>query len=164
MRPAARHVSAFVTKRMTTVASPQQSKDLVASHQSAIIVASSGMATGGRVLHHLQAMLPSPKHTVLFVGFQAAGTRGRALLEGARSVRIKGRDIGVAATIDHINSMSAHADSSEILRWLSGFTAPPSMTYLVHGEPAGLTALQRRIEAEKQWPVRIAAYQERVDL
>ena len=164
MRPEARHVSAFVTKRMTTVASPQQSKELVASRQSAIIVASSGMATGGRVLHHLAATLPNPKHTILFVGFQAAGTRGRALLEGARSVRIKGRDIGVAATIDQINSMSAHADSSEILRWLSGFTTPPSMTYLVHGEPAGLTALQRRIVTEKQWPVRVAAYQERVDI
>ena len=116
------------------------------------------------MLYHLQATLPNPSNTVLFVGFQAAGTRGRALLEGARAVRIKGRDIGVAATIDHINSMSAHADRSEILRWLSGFTAPPSMTYLVHGEPTGLTALQRLIEVEKQWPVRIAAYQDRVDL
>lgn len=164
MRPEARRVSTFVTRRMTTVASAQQSKELVASRQSAIIIASSGMATGGRVLHHLLATLSNPKNTVLFVGFQAAGTRGRALLEGAPSVRIKGRDVGVAATIDHINSMSAHADAGEIMRWLSGFRVPPTMTYLVHGEAAGLSALQRRIETEKQWPVRIANYEERVDL
>jgi len=164
MRPEARRVSAFCTRRMTTVASAQQSKELVASRQPAIVIASSGMATGGRVLYHLQAALPNPNNTVLFVGFQAAGTRGRALLEGASSVRIKGRDIAVAATIAQINSMSAHADQGEILRWLSGFAAPPTMTYLVHGEPSALEALERRIAEDKQWPVRIAAYQERVQL
>jgi metallo-beta-lactamase family protein len=164
MRPAVRHVSAFCTTRMTTVASAQQSKDLVASRQPSIVIASSGMATGGRVLYHLQAALPDPKNTVLFVGFQAAGTRGRALLEGARLVRIKGRDVNVAATIDHINSMSAHADANEIGRWLSGFTSPPSMTYLVHGEPPALSALAHRIEQERRWPVHIAEYQERREL
>ena len=122
------------------------------------------MATGGRVLHHLEATLPHQKNTVLFVGFQAAGTRGRALLDGAASIRIKGREINVAATIDHINSMSAHADASEIMRWLSGFTRPPAQTYLVHGEPIALSALQNRIATEKQWPVQIARYQERVEI
>jgi metallo-beta-lactamase family protein len=116
------------------------------------------------VLYHLQAALPSPKNTVLFVGFQAAGTRGRALLDGARSVRIKGQDVGVAATIDRLDSMSAHADAGEIMRWLSGFSAPPSMTYLVHGEPNALTALQARIARELQWPVHVPAHQERVEL
>jgi metallo-beta-lactamase family protein len=162
MRPEARRVSAFCTARMTTVSSPQQSKDLVASRQPSIVIASSGMAVGGRVLHHLEATLPHPRNTVLFVGFQAEGTRGRALLEGASSVRIKGRDIGVAATIDHINSMSAHADAGEIMRWLSGFSAAPSMTYLVHGEPPALTALAVKIAHEKTWPVRIAGYREQV--
>jgi metallo-beta-lactamase family protein len=164
VRPEARRVSAFVTRRMTTVASAQQSKELVASRHPAIVIASSGMATGGRVLYHLQATLPNPANTVLFVGFQAAGTRGRALLEGARSVRMKGRDVNVAATIDHLNVMSAHADSNEIMRWLSGFTKPPEITYLVHGEPAALTALESRIENEKKWRVHVATYQERVDL
>lgn len=164
MRPEARRVSAFCTARMTTVSSAQQSRDLVASRQPAIVVASSGMATGGRVLYHLQAALPDPRNTIMFVGFQAAGTRGRALLEGARSVRIKGRDVGVAASIEHVNSMSAHADASEIERWLSGFKTPPSMTYLVHGEPAALEALQRRIEQKKGWPVHIAEYQKRQEL
>ena len=79
------------------------------------------MATGGRVLHHLAATLPSPKHTVLFVGYQAAGTRGRLLVDGAKLVRIKGRDVPVAARIERIDSMSAHADAGEIMRWLDGF-------------------------------------------
>lgn len=164
MRPASRGVCTFCTNRMTTIASPQQSIELVASRQPAIVIAASGMATGGRVIHHLEATLPSPRNTVLFVGFQAAGTRGRTLLEGATSVRMKGRDIPVAATIEHLNSMSAHADAGEILRWLSGFTRPPAMTYLVHGEPNALDGLRRRIETTLKWPVHIAQYQERVAL
>ncbi|MGE3958011.1 MAG: MBL fold metallo-hydrolase RNA specificity domain-containing protein [Vicinamibacterales bacterium] len=164
MRPEARRVCTFCTQRMTTVSSAQQSKELVASRQPSIVIASSGMATGGRVLYHLQAALPNPKHTVLFVGFQAAGTRGRALLEGATAVRIKGRDVGVAAHIEHLNSMSAHADASEIMRWLSGFTTPPGMTYLVHGEPTALAALRQRIVAEKGWNVAIAEHAQRVEL
>ena len=164
LKPGARGISAFCTARMTTVASAQQSKDLVASRQPAIVIASSGMATGGRVLYHLADGLPHAKNTVLFVGFQAAGTRGRALLEGARTVRIKGRDISVAATIDHLNSMSAHADAGEILRWLGGFEAPPAQTYLVHGEPPALDALQHRIRTEKGWTVDIAHHAQRVAL
>lgn len=150
----------FCTRRMTTVSSPQQSSEVVASRQPSIVIASSGMATGGRVLYHLAAGLPSPKNTVLFVGFQAPGTRGRALVDGARSVRIKGRDIPVAASIEAIDSMSAHADSNEIMRWLSAFSAPPSATYLVHGESAALEALRARISAEKGWSVHIARHLE----
>ena len=164
VRPEGRRVTAFATRRMTTVASAQQSIELVASRQPAIVIASSGMATGGRVLFHLQSTLPHPANTVLFVGFQAAGTRGRNLLDGAKSIRIKGRDVGVAATIEHLDSMSAHADSDEILRWLSGFTSPPHMTYLVHGEPTAISALKTRIDNEIGWPVRIAEYQQRVEV
>lgn len=164
VQPEARRLCSFCTARMTTVASAQQSRDLVASRKPAIVIASSGMATGGRVLYHLQSVLPQPQHTVLFVGFQAAGTRGRALLEGAKAVRMKGRDVAVAATIEHLNSMSAHADATEIMRWLSGFTAAPEATYLVHGEPTALTALQQRISAEKGWKVQVAEYQQRVEL
>lgn len=164
VRPEGRRVCAFCTTRMTTVASPQQSKELVASRQPAIVIASSGMATGGRVLHHLHAALPNERNTVLFVGFQAAGTRGRALLEGASSVRIKGMDVQVGASIQQIHSMSAHADRSEILRWLSGFTAAPSMTYLVHGEPDALAASETSISSTLGWPVHIAAYQETVEI
>ncbi len=164
MTPAAPGVKTFATTRMTTVSSVQQSIELVASGKPAIVIASSGMATGGRVLHHLVATLPSPKHTVLFVGYQAAGTRGRALVDGATQVRIKGRDIPVAARIERLDSMSAHADASEIMRWLDGFTRAPGATYLVHGETHALTALRDRIASERQWPVHIAGHNQRVEI
>jgi metallo-beta-lactamase family protein len=159
-----RGVCQFCTARMTTVSSPQQSMDVVASRQAAIVIASSGMATGGRVLYHLAAALPSPRNTVLFVGYQAAGTRGRSLVDGAKSVKIKGRDIPVHAVVKKIDSMSAHADAGEILRWLSNFSQAPAMTYLVHGEPVPLEALRARITKEKAWAVHVAADQERVEL
>jgi metallo-beta-lactamase family protein len=127
-----------------------------------IIISASGMATGGRVLRHLAATISSPKHTVMFVGYQAAGTRGRLLVDGAKDIKLLGRTYPVAARIERLDSMSAHADYGETLRWLSGFTRPPSMTYLVHGDPGALAALARRISAEKQWPVHIAAHLERV--
>src|SRR5580765_1919346 len=164
MQKRERGVCLFCTTRMTTVSSVQQSIDLVASHQPAIVIASSGMATGGRVLYHLAAGLPNPRNTVMFVGYQAVGTRGRSLVDGAKTVRIKGRDIPVAATIEHVDSMSAHADAGEIMRWLSSFTAAPTMTYLVHGEPVPLEALRGRVVMEKQWPVHVARYQERVEI
>jgi metallo-beta-lactamase family protein len=150
--------------RLTVVTSPQQSIDLVASRKPAIVISSSGMATGGRVLYHLAATLSDPRHTVLFVGYQAAGTRGRALCDGATSVRIHGRDIAVAARIERIDSMSAHADATEIMRWLSHFTRAPRRTFLVHGEPPALAALATRIRTERGWDVQIAAHHQRVDL
>lgn len=164
MRTGREGVRAFFTKRMTMVASPQQSKELVASRKPSIVLASSGMATGGRVLYHLAATLPDPRNTVMFVGYQAAGTRGRSLVDGAAAVRMKGRDVPVAAHIERLDSMSAHADAGEIMRWLGHFARPPKMTYLVHGETEALQGLAQRITAEKQWPVHVAAHQERVEL
>lgn len=164
LTPNTRRVSAFATTRLVTVSSPQQSADLVASRQPAIVIASSGMATGGRVLRHLAATLPNPKNTVLFVGYQAAGTRGRDLTDGAHEIRLLGRTVPVAARVERIDSMSAHADAGEIIRWLSGFSRAPRMTYLVHGEPRALDALAARITAERGWPVHIAAHRERVEL
>lgn len=156
-------VSAFATARLVTVASAQQSADLVASRKPAIVISSSGMATGGRVLHHLAAALPDPRHTVLFVGFQAPGTRGRQLVDGVKTVKLLGRVVSVAAQIEKIDSMSAHADADEIMRWLSGFTRAPRMTYLVHGEPHALETLAARIAQEKNWPVHVAQYREQVE-
>jgi metallo-beta-lactamase family protein len=160
----ARQVAAFATTRLVMVSSPRQSADLVASRQPSIVISSSGMATGGRVLHHLAATLPNPKNTVLFVGYQAEGTRGRDLVDGAPQVKLVGRIVPVAARIERIDSMSAHADAGEILRWLSGFSRPPKMTYLVHGEPIALQALATRITTEQHWPVQIAEYRARVPL
>ena len=123
-----RRVAAFATSRMTMVAAAQQSGDLVVSRQPSIVISSSGMATGGRVLRHLAATITNPKNTVLFVGYQAAGTRGRLLTDGAREIKVLGRTYPVAARVERIDSMSAHADAGEIMRWLSGFTRPPRMT------------------------------------
>ena len=164
MTPAAPGVKTFATTRMTTVTSPQQSIELVASTRPSIVIASSGMATGGRVLHHLAATLPAARHTVLFVGYQAAGTRGRLLVDGAKQVRIKGRDVPVEARIERLDSMSAHADAGEIMRWLDGFERPPAMTYLVHGEAGALEALRARLDTERRWPVHVARHHERVEI
>jgi metallo-beta-lactamase family protein len=98
------------------------------------------------------------------VGYQAAGTRGRLLLEGAESVKIHGFHVPVAARVERIDSMSAHADAGEIMQWLRGFTKAPRTTYLVHGEPDAQAALKARIEAELGWQVRVPEYLERVEL
>jgi metallo-beta-lactamase family protein len=158
------HVSAFSTRRFTAISTPQQSKELTASPASCIVISSSGMATGGRVLHHLKAALPSPRHTVLFVGYQAAGTRGRSLLAGEKQVKIHGQWVTVGAEIAKIDSMSAHADANEIMRWLGGFSRAPEMTYLVHGEPAAQSALEARITKEIGWPLHVADYLETVTI
>jgi metallo-beta-lactamase family protein len=163
-RPGLRRAQVFATTRLTIVSSPQQSMDLVASRRPAIVISSSGMATGGRVLHHLAAALPDARNTVLFVGYQAVGTRGRALCDGAKTLHIHGRDVPVAARVERIDSMSAHADANEIMRWLSGFTRAPRRTFLVHGEASALKALAARITRERGWDVHIAVHRERVDL
>jgi metallo-beta-lactamase family protein len=157
-------MGAFTTHRFTAVASPQQSKEIQASAAPCIVISASGMATGGRVLHHLKAALPRRRNTVLFVGYQAAGTRGRQLLEGAQTVKIHGQQVPVAARIERIDSMSAHADADEIMQWLRGFTRPPRTTYLVHGEPPAQEALKARIERDLGWRVHVPEYLERVQL
>jgi len=158
------HKNVEPTGRFTAIASPQQSKDLMKADFPCIVISSSGMATGGRVLHHLKFGLPDPRNTVLFVGYQSEGTRGRQLLDGVQQVKIHGQMVAVGAKIEKLDSMSAHADSSEIARWLSGFTAPPSMTLLVHGEPGPMQTLQASIEHSLGWQVHIPAYRESIEL
>src|SRR5574338_89017 len=159
-----RAVAAFATDRLKIVSSPQESRDLVASRVPAIVISSSGMATGGRVLNHLREALPRPENTVLFVGFQAAGTRGRQLIEGARTVRIQGTDVPVNARVEKLNSMSAHADRTEIMRWLRHFRRPPSRTFIVHGEPDASAALKEEIARELEWTADIAGYLQKIEL
>ena len=103
------------------------------------------------------------RNTVLFAGYQAAGTRGRRLVDGEKSVKIHGEWIPVAARIERVDSMSAHADANEIMHWLGGFTAPPKQTFIVHGEPAAQDALGARIQAELGWSHKAPAHQERVE-
>jgi metallo-beta-lactamase family protein len=131
---------------------------------SCIIVSASGMATGGRVLHHLATRLPDPRNTVLLVGYQADGTKGRALQDGAKSITLFGQQVPVRAQVVSMGQLSAHAGKSELLRWLSGFTAPPRQTFLVHGEPVALNALRDAVTAQFKWPVTIPAYLQTFDL
>jgi metallo-beta-lactamase family protein len=156
--------SAFSPRRFRAVATPQESIKVVASDHPAIVISASGMATGGRVLHHLASCLPNPKHTVLFVGFQAAGTRGRALVDGAKSIKMHGTIVPVGARVTRIDSMSAHADSNEIMRWLGTFNTPPRQTFLVHGEPGAQDALKARIESSLGWAVHSPQHGERVEV
>jgi metallo-beta-lactamase family protein len=146
------------------VSSAQQSAELVRSNIPSIVVSSSGMATGGRVLFHLQRELPNKRSTVLFVGYQAAGTRGRQLVDGAREVKMRGQFVPVNARVEKIDSMSAHADSTEILRWLGGFARPPRLTCLVHGEPAPMDALKAVITSKLGWTVQTPALLDQVEL
>ena len=144
---------AFCTDTLEVVTSIQASRAIQESRRPSIVISASGMATGGRVLHHLERLLPDARNTVLFAGYQTAGTRGRTLLEGAATVHIHGRDVPVAARVEGLDSMSAHADAGEILRWLGGFRRPPTLTCLVHGEPAPMDALRAAIERELGWTV-----------
>lgn len=164
MRPEHKQVSTFATARFQVVASPQQSKELTASRRSAIVISSSGMATGGRVLHHLAKALPDARHTVLFVGYQAAGTRGRQLVDGAREVRIHGQLVPVHARVAKIDSMSAHADRAEILRWLRTCPQAPQGVYLIHGEPEPMDALRATIEEQLGWRCHTPAHRETVEV
>jgi metallo-beta-lactamase family protein len=160
----AAEIRRFFTARFQPVASVQQSAELVRSKVPSIVVSSSGMATGGRVLYHLLSALPDTRSTVLFVGYQAAGTRGRHLVDGAREVKIRGQLVPVNARIEKLDSMSAHADSQETLRWLAGVKAPPSTTYLVHGEPGPMDALKATMASRLGWNVHTPNHLEQVEL
>lgn len=161
-RPARGEVCAFCTARFEPVESSRESQEVVDRPGPGIVISASGMATGGRVLNHLAAGLSDPRNTVLFVGFQAAGTRGRNLIEGATQIKMFGRYIPVQAQIAKLNAMSAHADANEIIQWLGTFPSPPGVTYLVHGEPPAQVALRSRIQRELGWNVRIPEYGEKV--
>lgn len=129
-----------------------------------ILVSASGMATGGRVVHHLRHQLPEPRNTVVLTGFQAAGTRGRQLLEGVRQIKMYGRYIPVHAEIVQIPDFSVHADADEIVAWLGRAPEPPKTAYVVHGEPHANEALARRIREDLGWCVVAPRYGERVRL
>ena len=130
----------------------------------AIIVSASGMATGGRVLHHLARLLPDPRNTVVVVGFQAAGTRGRLLADGASEVKMLGRYVRVRADVANIPSFSVHADHDELINWLRSANTAPETIYLVHGEPSGAEVLHDAIEAELDVAVVVPTHLERVRL
>jgi metallo-beta-lactamase family protein len=129
-----------------------------------IIISASGMATGGRILHHLAHRLPDSRSAVLLVGYEAEGTGGRALADGAQFLRIHGQEVPVRAEIVKIDQLSAHAGRSELLRWLSGITVPPRQSFLVHGEPNALESFHGAITSKFNWPVTVPEYLQSFDL
>ena len=144
--------------------SVEESKALTANPVPKVIISASGMATGGRVLHHLKRDAPDPRNTILFAGFQAGGTRGAAMMAGVESVKIHGEYVPVRAQVSNLDFLSAHADADEILRWLRGFKAAPRMTFITHGEPSASDALRHRIGEELGWPCLVPDHGQKVEL
>ena len=141
----------------------EESKAINGHHGAGIVIASSGMMNGGRILHHLARRLPDPKTTVLVAGYQAKGTRGRSLIEGAEFLRIHGRDVPVRAVVRKVDALSGHADRHELDRWL-GSMAAPRRTFLVHGEPPAAAALAEFIRSRRGWNVHVPAVGEHAEL
>lgn len=146
------------------VNSVEESRALNDKKGPMIILSASGMASGGRVVHHLKAFAPHANNTILFVGFQAAGTRGAAMIDGAESIKIHGEYVPVKADVEFISNFSAHADYAEILAWLGGLETPPKKTFIVHGEPVAADAMRIHIEERLNWQVKIPDYLETVTL
>lgn len=142
----------------------ESSKSIIATPYPKIVISASGMATGGRVLHHLKAFAPDPRNAILFSGYQAAGTRGRAMLQGAREIKIHGQWIPVRAEINDLSMLSAHADADELMRWLSGFRRAPSRVFIVHGEDDASEALRVRIFREREWEAIVPRQNQTFDL
>ncbi len=142
----------------------EASKALDHNRVPKVILSASGMATGGRVLHHLKAFASDPRNTILFAGFQAVGTRGAAMVAGAPSVKIHGEYVPVRAEVKNLSMLSAHADREEILTWLGHFTEAPGLTCITHGEPEASDALRLAIEERLHWRVRVPEHRERLDL
>jgi metallo-beta-lactamase family protein len=146
------------------VDSVEESQSLNADHAPKVIISASGMATGGRVLHHLKYLVTDARNTILFSGFQAGGTRGAALVGGADTIKIHGEYWPVRAEIDNLEMLSAHADADEIMHWLAHFKSPPRKTFVTHGEPTAADALRRRIEEQLHWTCAVPEYLESIAL
>lgn len=155
---------AMETNMLVFVKSGEHSKTLNEIKSGAIIISSSGMMTGGRILHHMFHRLPNERDTFLIAGYQAEGTRGRNLLDGHRTIRIFGEDVPVNCKIEYMTSMSGHADRGELFQWMSAFKEKPKMTFCVHGEGADIEAYAQAIRDKMQWNVIVPEYLESVVL
>jgi metallo-beta-lactamase family protein len=153
------------THSMTTASSKQESKRLNDAKGARVIISASGMMTGGRVLHHALRLVPDPKATIVFVGYQAAGTLGRRIQDGEPEVKILGQWVPVRCRVTKIGGFSAHADWSEVLRWLEGMqNGVPRQTFLTHGEPEAANAMAGHIKEKFGWNVHVPQYGERIEL
>ncbi|MEX1183184.1 MAG: MBL fold metallo-hydrolase [Gemmatimonadota bacterium] len=153
-----------LTSSVTIVNSVQESKAIDQRRGPMVIVSASGMATGGRVVHHLKVFAPDHRNTILFAGFQAPGTRGQALVDGARTVRIHGADVPVNADVRMLDGLSAHADQEELLEWMHGFEKAPKHTYITHGEPLAADTLRRAIQDRLDWECSVPEHLQSVNL
>ena len=142
----------------------EDSRKLNDAHYPMIIISSSGMVTGGRIVHHLIHRLSDPKNTVIFIGFQSPGTRGALIKSGASSVKMFGEEVRIRAHVAALEQFSDHADTPELLEWLSTFKGKPSQTYLVHGEPSASAALRDAITAKFGWKVDVAQWLQKVEI
>ncbi len=147
-----------LTDGVTLVTTGAQSMRLSRSRYPCVIISASGMATGGRVLHHLKAMAPHPQHHIVFAGFQVGGSRGAHLVAGASEVKIHGEYMPVRAEVSTLEGLSGHADADEVLDWLRALRRPPAQTFVVHGEPDAADTLRLRIQDELRWRVRVPAH------
>ncbi|MBX7148690.1 MBL fold metallo-hydrolase [bacterium] len=151
-------------RHVTLINNPEQSKAINFKTGPMIIISASGMATGGRVVHHIKAFAPNPKNLLLFTGFQAGGTRGALIVNGAKTVKIHGEVVDINAQVANLDSLSAHADSDDIISWLKNFKKPPIKTFITHGEPDAAEALRRRISDELGWEACVPQYGDKVKL
>ena len=154
----------FVCHHIHTAQSVQQSKELNRINHPAIIISASGMATGGRVLHHLKQRIGDHRNTILFIGFQAQGTKGRLLVEGIEEIKLHGQHYRVRAEIKYMDGLSAHADYEEMLDWLAYFKKPPKKVFLVHGEEEASHSMASKIRERFQWNVHVPTYMETIDI
>ena len=146
------------------VRTAEESKEITPLTGPMIVLSASGMASGGRVLHHLERLAPDHRNTVLFVGYQAAGTRGQAMLAGAPNIKLYGSNVPVRAEIVRIDSLSAHADAVELTAWLGAGRSTPKTAYIVHGEPDAADAMRRSLRDDLGWNTHVPTYGEIVDL
>jgi metallo-beta-lactamase family protein len=142
----------------------EESKALNRRSGPMVIISASGMATGGRVVHHLKAFAPDSRNAIVLAGYQAGGTRGASLVAGAPSVRIFGEDVPVRAEVVQLSGASAHADADELLAWMRTAPVPPRRVFITHGEPAAADALRQRIERQLGWEVTVPDFRDTVDL
>lgn len=157
-------VRLFHPKNLQLSVSREQSMAINKVRKGAVIISASGMVTGGRILHHLRERLPDSRNTVLFIGYQAEGTRGKTIVAGKESVRMFGQEVEIKARVENIDGFSGHADYREILAWLMGFNKAPERIFLVHGEPHSATALAGHIQSQFKWDVTVPAEDDHVVL
>src|SRR5690606_26842125 len=156
--------SSLMCNAASFINTPEQSKSLDRRDGPMIIISASGMATGGRVIHHLKAFLGDRRNLILLAGFQAPGTRGGSLASGASTVRIHGQDFPVRAEVRQLQASSSHADADEILAWMRQLGTAPRQIFITHGEPGASDTLRQRVEHELGWPALVPEYRQTIEL